>query len=133
MQKYFPGVVLKEPEGFTIIFPAIKGCHSEGETLEECLAMGQEALNGMFEHMAKNKEEFPEPSELKEAAKKLPKSEQKLVFTTQLVAGVIPGRSKKFMVSMDEELLKRVDASAGSYGRSKFLAAAAKAKLASAS
>lgn len=131
MNKLYPGVIFRETDGFSITFPDVHGAHSEGDTLAECIAMGQEVLNAALEMIAKEKGPMPEPSDAS-TAKRLARKvyPEGTVLTVQFVAGTVPGRAQKYTISMDEELMKRVDAAAGKYGRSSFLAEAARSKLA---
>lgn len=44
MLKVYPAVFLKEDVGYSVSFPDLDGCFTEGDTLEEALEMAQEAL-----------------------------------------------------------------------------------------
>jgi len=47
MLKIYPAVFLKEDVGYSVSFPDLDGCYTQGETLEEAMEMAQEAL-GLF-------------------------------------------------------------------------------------
>jgi len=53
-------VIMPEPEdgGYTVFVPAIPGCVTQGETVEEALAMAQEAAQGLVEIMAEDGEDL---------------------------------------------------------------------------
>lgn len=51
--------------GFTVIFPDLKGCITEGETLEEAKRMASEALGVYLDTLADDKIIFPEASKIK--------------------------------------------------------------------
>lgn len=38
-----------EEGGYTALFPALPGCHTQGETLEEVIAMAKDVLAGYLE------------------------------------------------------------------------------------
>ena len=59
----YNGAVLQEAVGFTIIFLDAGGCASCGDTLEEVLAMGQEALEGWLEVAVDRGDPIPEPTD----------------------------------------------------------------------
>ena len=49
----------EEEGGFTVECPAIPGCISEGETVEEALANIQEAIEGCLESLAARNQPLP--------------------------------------------------------------------------
>ncbi len=49
--------------GFWSRVPALPGCFSQGETMEETIEHTKEAIELYLEGLAKNKEEIPEESE----------------------------------------------------------------------
>lgn len=48
--------------GYTVTFPDIRGCHSEGDTLEEALSMAKEALGLHLYGLEEDGQEIPQPS-----------------------------------------------------------------------
>lgn len=57
---YTVHVELAEEGGFIASFPALPGCHSQGETLEEVINMAKEALIGFLETLRKHGQPIPE-------------------------------------------------------------------------
>jgi len=54
--------VILEPEeggGFHVFVPALKGCHTQGETEEEALANAQEAISAYIESLKAHGEPIP--------------------------------------------------------------------------
>jgi antitoxin HicB len=51
-----------EESGFIAYFPALPGCHTQGETLEEVVAMAKEALAGYLESLEAHGEKIPQES-----------------------------------------------------------------------
>ena len=54
--------VILEPEaegGYHAFVPALRGCHTQGDTLEEALANIHEAIEGYLESLQKHHEPFP--------------------------------------------------------------------------
>jgi antitoxin HicB len=54
----------KEGGGFLIEFPDLPGCMSDGETIEEAMANGQDAVQCWLDAAAKAKRHIPKPGEL---------------------------------------------------------------------
>ncbi len=55
--------VIIEPEeggGYHIYCPALRGCHSYGDTVEEALANIRDAISGYLESLRKEGEPIPE-------------------------------------------------------------------------
>jgi antitoxin HicB len=54
-------VVDPDPDGgFTVTVPALPGCITQGETIEECLAHAQEAIELYIEDLVASGEPIPE-------------------------------------------------------------------------
>ena len=49
-----------EEGGFTVQVPAIPGCFTEGETVEECLENARDVINLFLEELAARGEPIPE-------------------------------------------------------------------------
>lgn len=58
-------VLIPEPEegGYSVLVPALPGCATQGETIEECIAMAQEAIAVSIESLAARGEPIPEEVE----------------------------------------------------------------------
>ncbi len=70
--KYYYMAFIPVPEGgFSIFSPDFKEIASQGETLEECMEMASDALNGVVEEYAKARKNLPSPCTLEEAKKRI--------------------------------------------------------------
>jgi antitoxin HicB len=49
--------------GYTVTVPALQGCVTEGETVEECKARAQEAIGAYLEDLVESGEPIPEERE----------------------------------------------------------------------
>ena len=130
--KFYPALIHKDrTSDYGISFHDFPGCISAGATVQECLAMGAEALAFHIEGMTEDGNDIPEPSDLAVAERAARKDRDlaKGLFAVQMVPASLPGRVIRLSVSMDEELVKRIDAVTGTHGRSRFLADAAKDRL----
>ena len=59
---YTFGVILEPDEeagGFAVHVPALPGCHTQGDTREEAIAMAQDAVAGYIESLLAHKEPIP--------------------------------------------------------------------------
>ncbi len=50
----------EEVGGFSVSVPALRGCHTQGETVPECLDMAREAIRGYVKSLRKHGEAIPE-------------------------------------------------------------------------
>ena len=70
MAKYiFPAVFdpgEDESKGYTVTFPDLPGCITEGSNLEEAMVMARDALSGFLYSMEEDNEHIPTPSAPKE-------------------------------------------------------------------
>jgi predicted RNase H-like HicB family nuclease len=57
---FYPG----EEGGYTVIFPDLAGCVTEGDTLSEAIDMAIDAASGWLLHSVENNEEIPSASEI---------------------------------------------------------------------
>jgi antitoxin HicB len=64
MLKY-PAIFHPEDSGFSIEFPDLPGCLSEGNNLEDALAMAEEALNGHIGCLIEMDRDVPDPSDIR--------------------------------------------------------------------
>lgn len=61
MQKvtYTVHVEPAEEGGYVAFFPALPGCHTQGETLEEVIAMAKDAMTGYLETLRAHGDPIP--------------------------------------------------------------------------
>lgn len=62
----YPAIFDYAEDGISISFPDLKGCLSCADTDEEALLMAEEVLGLWMENLEAEKEDIPEPSELKD-------------------------------------------------------------------
>lgn len=53
-------LLLPEEKGFTAMVPALPGCHTQGDTVEEALANAREAIQCYLEDVIAQGEAIPE-------------------------------------------------------------------------
>lgn len=63
MLKVYPAIFLKEDVGFSVSFPDLDGCFTQGDTLEEAIEMAQEALGLYLVALEEGHTPFPAASE----------------------------------------------------------------------
>ncbi len=60
---YYPAIFQVEEEGgYSVFFPDIEGCNTQGETVEEAYDMAFDALSLTLSYLHDNKLDIPEPS-----------------------------------------------------------------------
>jgi predicted RNase H-like HicB family nuclease len=126
--RYYPAVIeTDERGGYSIFFPDFPGCVSAGDTIDEVMANGEEALAGHIEVSAEHGDAVPEPSDLRS----IEVDDDIQVAARVLVRADLPGESRPLSITLPEGLLSRIDrkAKALGYNRSAFLAEGARRML----
>jgi predicted RNase H-like HicB family nuclease len=64
-ERQYTIVLIPEPEegGYSVIVPTLPGCVTQGETIEEAVAMAQDAIAGWIAVAEKHGEPVPEEQE----------------------------------------------------------------------
>lgn len=62
MKLIYPAVFYQADDGYTVEFPDLPGCITQGETLEEAMEMAIDAASGWILIMIEDGEEIPSPS-----------------------------------------------------------------------
>lgn len=66
MEYIYPAIFEQNNDGsYTITFPDLPGCVSEGKTLSNTIDMAQSALTQWIEYLLEEKETIPAPSDIK--------------------------------------------------------------------
>ncbi len=64
-------ILMEEEKGYSVQVPALPGCHTEGDTMEDALKNAKEAIECYLE--SAEKDEFPKtPSHIQIAAVNIP-------------------------------------------------------------
>ncbi|SNS52789.1 Predicted nuclease of the RNAse H fold, HicB family [Sphingomonas laterariae] len=121
---YYPAIIERAGDTFSVFFPDLKGLASAGDTIHEAAIAAEEALGVHLLAMAEHKEDIPAPSEL-DAIEADPEVDEAIRI---LVRGERPGRAVRLNITLDEGLVAAIDRVAGN--RSRFLADAARVALA---
>lgn len=132
-QSAYPAVIFN-PEGpdgaFGVVFPDIPGCVSAGDSVEHAFLMAMEALEAHLGLLAEDGNPIPEPSSLEAARAKVEAEAEPGdgdIAAIMLVPVALPGRTQRFNITLDENLVAQIDRI--SSNRSAFLADAARAEL----
>jgi predicted RNase H-like HicB family nuclease len=122
------GLLRKDADSdFSVDFPDFPGCVTAGDTLDVARRRAVEALRFHIEGMRENGDTIPEPSELETVIRDHDNRDAVAV----LVDGPGgPARSVRANIMLPEDALRAIDQA--SANRSRFLAEAARAKLAEA-
>ena len=63
MNKYvYPAIFKKEKKGYSIFFPDLEGCQTQGDTIDECFYMAEDALSLYLFHLEEEKRNIPKAS-----------------------------------------------------------------------
>lgn len=116
--------------GFSAIFPDLLGCNSAGNSAEGAFANAIEALAEHLGLLLDAGDPIPAPSSLEQARAMVDADTcpgDGPVVAMLLAPVELPGRTLRLNVTLDENLVQRIDAV--SSNRSAFLADAARAEL----
>lgn len=120
---YFPAVIDRSATGFGVSYPDFPGCIANGSTVNEAAVQAELALAFHIDRMAKDGDAIPDPSDL---------GDIEPVDGADDVARILvrvdrPTKVARVLVSLDENLVRQIDAIASN--RSAFLADAARSRL----
>jgi len=128
MTHYYVAVLHQAADGsYGVLFPDFPGCISAGDTLDDAIRMGAEALAFHASSMEADGEPVPPPAslaELRRTADWVDWIDGMVVMIPRFPA---TGRSVRINITIDERLLSQIDAVA--VNRSAFLADAARRLL----
>lgn len=121
-----------EKPGFGISFPDFPGCVSDGDTVDDALRRGAEALSFHVEGMLADGEPIPNPRSLQAIKADETLAEWQEGATIAFVALILDkGSPRRINVSLDFGLLRAIDEEAKRRGmtRSAFLSSAARKEI----
>ena len=106
MEYIYPAIFnLNDDESYTVTYPDLPGCITEGKNLANAMDMAQAALTQWIEYMAETKKAIPEASEIKSI---IPEEKE---FVSLIRAKIKDGRAVKRTVSlpkwMDEKVTEK--------------------------
>lgn len=122
--RYYPAIVEGDDDtGFSVFFPDLPGCTSGGADLQAAARNAEVGLTGHLRLMVEDGDPIPDPSD----PRSIPADPEVQEVARIMVRAVLPSRSVRVNVSMDEDLLAEIDAV--TTNRSAFLAEAARSEL----
>ena len=130
--QFYRGLIVPQDGGsYGVVFPDLPGCVSAGMTLQEAANNAAEALALHIESMIEDGETLPAPSALDAPLPDWLREDLGDVVTSALIPVELPGKTVRANITVDEALLRRIDAAASAEGftRSGFLAQAARDRL----
>lgn len=124
-------IIHEETGQYGISFPDFPGCIAAGQSEEEAIRRGTEALNFHVEGMVEDKDPLPMLRTIAEIRDDASLADDLHDGVLTLVPFDLPGKSVRINISMDENLLDSVDRDASRRGqsRSAYLADAVKSRL----
>ena len=67
MTKYiYPAIFTKEDEGYSVVFPDLESCYTQGDTLEDAMEMAEDVLSLVLYEYEKKQRIIPLPTSIKE-------------------------------------------------------------------
>ncbi|HZC16501.1 MAG TPA: type II toxin-antitoxin system HicB family antitoxin [Caulobacteraceae bacterium] len=125
MQHYVALIHKDADSDYGVSFPDFPGAITAGRTLDEARAMAEEALAFHIEGMVEDGEAAPEPSSL-ETIMADPENRDGVAILVSVAPQTV--KAVRINITIQEDVLREIDAFAEAHGqtRSGFLAAAAK-------
>lgn len=120
---YYPAIIDRSASGYGVTFPDFPGCIANGATVGEACISAESALSFHVASMVRDKNDIPLPSEI-DAIEEVEGADD---VARIMVRVDLPAKVARVLVSIDENLLRAIDAVA--VNRSAFLADAARAAL----
>jgi predicted RNase H-like HicB family nuclease len=119
------------PGAYGISFPDFQGCIAGGDTVDEALRRGRDALDFHVESMIEVGEALPRIRDIAEIRADPDFAEDFVDGLVAVVDADLPTKAVRVNISIDERLLDRIDRAAEATGetRSGFIAAAARERL----
>lgn len=125
-RRHYLGVIEHAEQGLGIYFPDFPGCVSGGDTLEDVIAMGTEALQFHVDSMVEDGEQVPEPSSVDLDTERAEVPEARL-HSLVAVQAKLPAYPDTVEVGIDTALVQEIDRFAGN--RRQFIIDAARREL----
>jgi len=126
MNANYPAFVLRDDDAFTVVFPDVPGCLTFGATMNEAFDNAREVLESHLAAMADEAMPLPSATPMEEAQ---PDEDDAIsVVARILVPALLPGKTVRTNITVDESLLQAIDAVVPN--RSAFFAEAARNELA---
>lgn len=125
--RYFTAIIESGNAGYGVYFPDLPGCVSAGATIDEAARNAEEALSLHLRGMIEDGDEIPPAT----APEKIRAAGGSVEVARFLVRGEIPSRAVRLNISLDEQLIAKIDRAAEqrSMTRSGFIAQAARRAL----
>ncbi len=118
--------------GYGISFPDFPGCVSDGDTIDEAILRGGEALAFHLEGMVNDNQKIPDPRSVEEIQRDPSLQEWREGATLCIVPAILDkGSPRRINISVDYGLLQAIDNEAKRRGmtRSAFLSGAARKEI----
>lgn len=133
---HYIAVLVPERKGWSVLFPDLPGCATQGESLEEAVSMAADALGGHLAVARDYGDEVPAPRSFEEIkADQGWCAENGVQWGKAIVAPIMArpplGKPERVTISVDSNILREIDAFAKKRGqtRSSVLTAGAEVLL----
>lgn len=124
----YPAIFEQQDEGgFTVTFPDLPGCITEGDTEQEATSMAMDALQGFIEVLRLDNEALPQPSRFEHVKANAP--DNAIVAMLPVLFNDV--RHKRINITLGASLIERIDfvSKREGFTRSGFLSIAAREYL----
>ncbi len=107
MERNYTAFILKDDDGYTVVFPDLPGCMTVADTFDEAFAAARSVLPGYLDTMRLEGMDIPEPTPFEKAA---PDDEDRDAVAGKLLVPVrMPGKMVRTNITIDAYLLECID------------------------
>jgi predicted RNase H-like HicB family nuclease/predicted transcriptional regulator len=131
---HYIAVLIPERKGWSVLFPDLPGCATQGESLDEAVSMAADALGGHLAVARDYGDEVPAPRSLEDIkADEAWCAENGVQWGKAMAAPILVrpplGKPERVTISVDSNILREIDAFAEKRGQTRSSVLAAGAEL----
>jgi predicted RNase H-like HicB family nuclease len=115
----YPVVVHKDPDSdYGVTVPDVPGCFSAGETMDEALTQGVEAIEGHLEGLLMDEQPIPPPKSI-EFHRNNPDYRDGIWALVTVDLSKLSGKIRRVNITLPERLLSLMDSYAAQHGETR--------------
>ncbi|OSQ30143.1 type II toxin-antitoxin system HicB family antitoxin [Thalassospira sp. MCCC 1A03138] len=107
MERNYAAFILKDSDGYTVVFPDLPGCMSAASTFDEAYNNAREVLPAYLDTMRAENMNIPEPTPFENAV--ADPEDTDAVVGKLLVPAKMPGHMVRTNITIDSYLLEAID------------------------
>ena len=107
MERNYTAFILKDDDGYTVVFPDLPGCMTVADTFDEAFSAARDVLPGYLDTLYQEEMEIPEPASF-EAVE--PEDEDRAAVVGKIIVPArMPGTMVRTNITLASYLLESID------------------------